>query len=122
LIPVLQRQAAMTDEPISNREANYGRMLRHLTPAGLFLTALATGCFIEWEYPGGDSRNIASPCCMIVTAPAALILAISAIKETLRPKGLRILLAAGATWLLVAMLVCLLLWSIVRFGILKHAF
>jgi hypothetical protein len=96
-------------------------MFGYLTPAGLFLTAFATNWFINSDYPQGDSRNIGGACCMMVTLPAALFYLIPTFKETLRPRGLIILLAAAGTWMLVALFACSLLWAIVRFQLFKHS-
>lgn len=90
-----------------------------LLPAAICIGALLGSWLIEADFPNGDSRNFGGGMCVLVTAPLGLIFAILAIREALRPRGLRALLwglgwnvvVAGGPWVV--------LWIVARFRLFK---
>lgn len=93
----------------------------YLLPGATCIAAILGSWMIEATYPRGDSRNFSGPMCVLVTAPLGLGYGIAAIREALRPNGLRALLRGLAWNIVVAFGPWAVLWVIVRFGLLKHS-
>jgi hypothetical protein len=106
--------------PSAPRNANPTLMFYYLMPTSVVLAAFLGSWFIEWAYPGGDSRNFQGPCCMMVFAPGALVCGVLAIIESTRPNGRVILLRAIILCLLAPLAVTLCMWLIVTFGLFRH--
>jgi len=106
--------------PPPPREANPRRVFMCLLPGAICIAATIGSRTIEGAFPMGDSRNFGGACLMLFTAPLGLVFGIIAIREALRPRGLRALLW-GVGWnIIVASGPCIAIWAVIRFGLLKH--
>jgi hypothetical protein len=104
-----------SSEPTSSRAAQYGLMIRYLSPAGICVIAVLLSWYIEALYPQGDSRNFGGPCCALLMGIGALIYIFPAIKELLLPNGVRVFLVVATGWTSVVVLCWLFFWLVVRF-------
>src|SRR5437868_6239782 len=105
--------------PPPAREADRRRMFLYLLPGAICIAAAIGSWLIEATFDG-DSRNFFGVMCVLVTAPLGLGYGIFAIREACRPKGVRALRWALYWNAVIAFGPWLMLWSIVRFGLLKH--
>jgi hypothetical protein len=101
--------------PPAQRPADRQLLFFLILPSGV-LAALILGSLM---FEDGDSRNFGGVMCAMVTAPVALFCGIWALLEATRPMGLRALVSALVWAILLAGGLCLALWIILHFRLLR---
>jgi hypothetical protein len=89
-------------------------MFKYLRPLAICVGVIIPSWMIQL------SRNIMGACGVLAAVPLGLVFGSLAIREASRPGGLRALLW-GICWNIpIALGPWLVLWAIVKFGLLKH--